>query len=94
MAENIGELTDNLPKFCPSKFYNNVKLNIDARDQSRRTENGWYFEYKRDNASSPSANLPEPDGSLKKKVPSKAIELANAEVKKLTENQARCRGPY
>ena len=53
-----------------------------------------YFKYKRDIAASYSTSLPEPDGSLKKKVPSKAIELANAEVKKVTENQARGRGPY
>ena len=47
IVENIGEFgesTDNLPKFYPSKFYNDVTLNIDARDRSRRTENGWYFE--------------------------------------------------
>ena len=53
-----------------------------------------YFKYKREIVASPSTSLPEPDGSLKKKVPSKAIELAHAEVKKLTENQARGRGPY
>ena len=53
-----------------------------------------YFKYKRDIAASYSTSLPEPDGSLKKKVPSKVIELANAEVKKVTENQARGRGPY
>jgi len=53
-----------------------------------------YFKYKRDVSASSSASLPEPEGSLKKKVPSKAIELANAEVKKVTENKARGRGPY
>ena len=53
-----------------------------------------YFKYKRDIAASYSTSLPEPDGSLKKKVSSKAIELANTEVKKVTENQARGRGPY
>ena len=53
-----------------------------------------YFKYKREITASPSASLPEPNGSLKKRVPSKAIELANAEVTKLTENRARGRGPY
>ena len=53
-----------------------------------------YFKYKHDIAASYSTSLPEPNGSLKKKVPLKAIELANAEVKKVTENQARGRGPY
>jgi len=56
--------------------------------------NGWYFEYKREITALSSASLPEPNGSLKKRVPSKAIELANAEVTKLTEKQARGRGPY
>ena len=53
-----------------------------------------YFKYKHDVSASSSAGLPEPEGSLKKRVPSKAIELANAEVKKVTENKARGRGPY
>ena len=53
-----------------------------------------YFKYKRDSTVSPSASLPEPNGSLKKKVPSKAIELANAEVTKLKETRPGGRGPY
>jgi len=59
--------------------------------------NGWYFKYfkyKREITASSSASLPEPNGSLKKRVLSKAIELANAEVTKLTEKQAHGRGPY
>ena len=39
------------------------------------------------------SSLPEPNGSLSKKVPSKAIELANAEVTSLKE-EPRGRGPY
>jgi len=35
-----------------------------------------YFKYKRDVSASSSANLPEPESSLKKRVPFKAIELA------------------
>ena len=42
-----------------------------------------YFKYKCDIAASYSTSLPQPDGSLKKKVPSKVIELAKAEVKKV-----------
>ena len=45
-----------------------------------------YFKYKRDVSASPSESLPELSSSLKKRVPLKAIELANAEVMKLTEN--------
>jgi len=40
-----------------------------------------------------STSLPKPKGSLSEKVPSKAIELANAEVTKLNK-QPRDRGPY
>ena len=43
--------------------------------------------------SSSSLSLPEPNGSLSNKVPSKAIELANAEVTSLKE-EPRGRGPY
>ena len=44
---------------------------------------------------SPSANLPVPSISLKIRVPSKAIELAIADVTKLTEKSgAYGRGPY
>ena len=42
---------------------------------------------------SSSLSLPEPNSSLNKKVPSKAIELANAEVTSLKE-EPRVRGPY
>ena len=44
-------------------------------------------------SSSSSSDLPEPSGSLSKKVLSKAIELANAEIEKLKE-EPRGRGPY
>ena len=70
---------------------------IGARDQSTRTHDSWNFEvfkYKREITASPSATLPEPNGSQKKRVPSKAIELANAEGTKLTENRACGRGLY
>ena len=50
-----------------------------------------YFKPKPSSSSSPS--LPEPNGSLSKKVPSKAIEMANSEVTKLKE-QPRGRGSY
>jgi len=49
----------------------------------RVVENGWYlkyFKYKHGDSALPLASLPEPNGSLRKKVPSKAIELANAEM--------------
>ena len=53
-----------------------------------------FFKYKCDVSATSSASLPEPNGSLRKKVPPKAIELANAEVTKLAENRPRGRGPY
>jgi len=53
-----------------------------------------YFKYKRGSTVSPSASLPEPNGSLKKRVLLKAIELANAEVMKLKGTKLRGRGPY
>ena len=56
---------------------------------SRVVENGWYF--KRDDSASSSA---EPNGSLRKKVLFKAIELANTEVTKLTQDRPCGRGPY
>ena len=53
-----------------------------------------YFKYKHEITASPSASLPQSNGSLKKRVRLKAFELANAKVMKLTENRARGRGPY
>ena len=53
-----------------------------------------FFKYKRDVSATSSASLQEPNGLLRKKVPPKAIELANAKVTKLAENRPRGRDPY
>ena len=44
-------------------------------------------------SSSSSPNLPDPDGPLSKKIPAKAIELANAKITEATEVPHGC-SPY
>ena len=104
--ENFGELKYNSPKFYPPNLTKETKpASIRTRDlATRRGERHTtvvkmagilkFFKYKRDVSASSTPSLPEPNGSLRKKVPPKAIELANAEVTKLVGNTPRGRGPY
>ena len=78
----FGKLNSDLPKFSPSNYYF-AEVAIYSRTWSIVN-----FKYKYNITISPSASLLEPNGSLKKRVPLKAIELANAKVTKLKESRA------
>ena len=53
-----------------------------------------YFKPVRSSSSSITQTLPDPDGPLSERVPAKAIELANAEVKQSEESSRGRRPPY
>ena len=53
-----------------------------------------YFKPVGSSSSSTTPTLPDPDGPLSERVPSKAIELANTEVKQFKESSRGRRSPY
>ena len=94
--ENFGELMCNLPKFYPPNYKDFIiahivdfvivhKIVIPLYIYMQSQNSYQHFEVLQTceifcSLSSPS--LPEPNGLLSKKVPSKAIELANTEVER------------